>query len=350
MGMSVADYSVPHRFKPVINNGENQNINVVDDVKFVKYTVNIPDMKTYQRIIFSASGEFKGQISWLDYENKKNTMVLNDLTKYTKFENDNIYKAVEIGNKIGHYINLSSISSNDDQIGFFREINQVCKKNNKFIDELDINDFSLKEIVYYNRKHGMKLFNSTLTSAQKNINELIAATSAGGGYKMLSATRTISATAGYTPSQGGCGGAHDDDHQPINRDISMCSICYSEIREYVFSCGHCYSCKDCAEKLLISAPKNKCSYCKTDVTWIRKITMTEDQKNKDHYFKCITKDCYNIASLVSKCDSLNEDDSGYHLTYCNKCSPANKHKKAKIVKKCFCEKDITMIVEKVFFN
>jgi hypothetical protein len=165
----------------------------------------------------------------------------------------------------------------------------------------------------------------------------------------------------------------DDNYTKSNRDISMCTICYDEIREYVFSCGHCYACKSCAEKILLgnnvieednslldfddvhvkTKLNNKCSYCKSDVTWIRKITMTEDQKNSDHYYKCITKDCYNIASIVAKCDiDVNiHNDSGYHLSYCDKCykDVKNQFKKTRMSKPCFCGKDILTIVDKVYF-
>ena len=54
-------------------------------------------------------------------------------------------------------------------------------------------------------------------------------------------------------------------------------------------------------------PKNKCCYCKNDITWIRKITMNEDQKNNKHYFKCITNECYNIACIVADCEKINSE-------------------------------------------
>jgi hypothetical protein len=134
----------------------------------------------------------------------------------------------------------------------------------------------------------------------------------------------------------------------------MCSICFGGIREYIFSCGHCYACKSCAEKQLNSDPKNKCAYCKKDITWIRKITMTDDQKNIDHYYKCISKECFNIATIVSKCD-INDsilDDSGYHLTYCEKCFKTVKreYKKSKKTYNCFCGSEIKSIVDKIYFN
>ena len=141
----------------------------------------------------------------------------------------------------------------------------------------------------------------------------------------------------------------------INYDMTLCTICYSDIRQYVFSCGHCYSCKDCAEKILISEPKNKCCYCKKDITWIRKITMSDDQKDTKHYFKCISNDCYNIASIVSECKLINSDDSGYHLTYCKKCynNMVYKYKKIKksdMNRRCFCGEDIVKIKDSIFFN
>jgi len=351
--------------------------NIIDDIKYIKYTMNLPDMKSYQRIIFSIldKTKFKGQISWKNSDNQIQKVLLNDSKKYLDHINDeNINKTIELANMIGHYINISLISSKEDQIGYFRKINQICKKNSTFFDSINekITDFSLIEILFYNKKHGMKLFNSTLNKYEKNMNNLLHMASSGGGYKMLAATTTMSAVRSMTPSQQQ---SREDDYYPKSTgDISMCTICYDELREYVFSCGHCYACKSCAEKILLNTTieeeveenytqfddahgktklTNKCSYCKSDVTWIRKITMTDDQKNKDHYFKCITKDCYNIASIVAKCDiNINiHDDSGYHLTYCDKCykDVKTQFKKTRVSKPCFCGKDILTIVEKVNF-
>jgi len=350
--------------------------NITDDIKYIKYTMNLPDMKSYQRIIFSIldKTKFKGQISWKNSDNQIQKVVLNDLTKLqpVKLEDENIIKTIELANMIGHYINISQISIKDDQIGYFRKINQICKKNSTFFDSINekIADYSLIEILFYNKKHGMKLFNSTLNNYEKNMNNLLQMASAGGGYKMLAATSTMSAVRSMTPSQQ----YHGENYIVSNRDISMCTICFDEIREYVFSCGHCYACKSCAEKILLvnnlvdeevytqlefddvhvkAKLNNKCSYCKSDITWIRKITMTEDQKNKDHYYKCISENCYNIATIVSKCDiNINiHDDSGYHLTYCDKCykNVKNQFKKTRVSKPCFCGKEILTIVEKVYF-
>jgi hypothetical protein len=330
-----------------------ENEHLDSTIKYVKYTMKLPDMKSYQRIIFAAeNNNFKGQIKWTDATNTTQSIIINDFSKYDKINDSNIEKAIDIANNIGHYINIAKISNRNDQIGYFRKINQICKKNTIFLDEIIenklITDFSIIEILFYNKKQGMKLFNLSMNKSERNLHQLLNITSSGGGYKMLSAAATMSMVSARTPSSQ----HHQDDHDHENRDISMCIICYDEIREYIFSCGHCYTCKSCAEKILDSDPMNKCSYCKKDVSWVRKITMTEDQKNKDHYFKCISDDCYNIASIVTKCDPINEDDYGHHLSYCDKCYNNVKRdfKRSRKTHSCFCGKDITIIHDKVYFN
>lgn len=330
----------------IINSEENTS-------DYVKYTMNLPKMKSYQRVIFSSENlEFKAQIKWTDVDNTIKTMILHDIKKYKSITDPIINQSIDIANTVGNYINIATISNKDDNIGYFRKINQICKKYNKFFDDILENkiltDFSLMELLFYNKKQGLILFNSTMTKSERNMHELLGAVSAGGGYKLLAATATMSAVCDRTPSSQGGG----DYEAPINRDISMCSICFDEIREYMFSCGHCYACKSCAEKALDSNPKNKCSYCKQDVTWIRKIKMTEDQKNNEHYYKCISNECYNIASIVAKCKPMDEDDSGHHLTYCKKCFTNVKHdyKKSKKTYRCFCGCEITAIVNNIYFN
>ena len=345
------------------------NEDLCDNIKYVKYTMDLPYMKSYQRIIFSSEdNNYKGQITWLDSNNIKRTMTLHNFNNYTNITDPIIHESINISNQIGHFINIANIYNDTDRIGYFRNINQICKKNTKFFDDILeknlLTDFSLMENLFYNKKQGMSLFESTLSSSEKNMNNLLNNVSQGGGYKMFAASATMSAVCARTPSsQGGAptAGAHyhgsddeDDHNMNKNRDISMCSICYDEIREYVFSCGHCYACKSCAEKVLDSDPKNNCSYCKKEITWIRKIMMTEDQKNSEHYYKCISDDCYNIASVVAKCEPSESipDDSGYHLTYCSTCYTKNKKqiKKSKISKYCFCSKEIIKIMDKIYFN
>lgn len=331
-------------------------------LEYVKYTLKLPNMKSYQRVLFSViNGEFKGQITWKDSKNNTQKMILHDLSKYVKINDSNIEKAINIACNIGHYINIASISSKSDNIGYFRKIYQISKADKiflvKILEEKLVKDFSLIEILFYNNKQGLKLFNSTMNQSEQNMHHLLEATSAGGGYKMLSAAATMSVAVNRTPSSQ-CGGPREenfnvhDNYKSYKNDISMCTICFDEIREYIFSCGHCYTCKSCAEKLLNSEPKNKCSYCKKDVTYIRKITMTEDQKNKDHYYKCISEDCYNIASIVTKCEPINTDDYGYHLTHCEKCHLNVKREVKKIRKThiCFCGKEIVNIIDKIYFN
>lgn len=343
--------AIPIEDLNIINSEENTS-------DYVKYTMKLPKMKSYQRIIFSSENlEFKAQIKWTDVDNTIKTMILHDIKKYKPITDPVIDQSVDIANIIGNYINIATISNKDDNIGYFRKINQICKKNNKFFDDILENkiltDFSLMELLFYNKKQGLILFNSTMTKSERNMHELLGAVSAGGGYKLLAATATMSAVCERTPSSQG-GGEDGDGHYgiPINRDISICSICFDEIREYMFSCGHCYACKSCAEKALDSNPKNKCSYCKQDVTWIRKIKMTEDQKNNEHYYKCISNECYNIASIVAKCKPMDEEDSGHHLTYCKKCFTNVKceYKKSKKTHNCFCGCEITTIVDNIYFN
>jgi hypothetical protein len=201
------------------------------------------------------------------------------------------------------------------------------------------------EILFYNKKQGILLFESTISSSERNMNDLLNNASSGGGYKMFAAAATMSAVCpSRTPSSQAANYSQSEVHS--KRDISMCTICYDEIREYIFSCGHCYACESCAEKVLHSDPKNNCSYCKKEVTWIRKIIMTDDQKNPDHLYKCISTDCYNMAIIVSKCDEE------HHLTYCSKCYTDIKKefKKSKSTKLCFCNKEINKIVSNIYFS
>lgn len=325
-------------------------------VEYVKYTMNLLNMKYYQRVVYKVIDptKFKAKIEWEDSKKNKFAMVLHDSIKYINVDNSKIEKMIELANEIGHNINIASISSDDDNIGNFRKINSICNKNKDYFKELsndkDIIDFSLSEILFYNKKHGLKLYYNTLSPGELNIHDLLSATS-DSASRMLSAAATMSVALQRTPSSQPP--RENEANINICRDMSMCTICFNEIREYVFSCGHCYACKDCAEKVLISEPTNKCSYCKQNVSWIRKITMTENQKDKDHYFKCITEDCFNVACIVASCDKIKDiDDDGYHLTYCEKCFSHVKkaYKRVKKTHQCFCGKDILKIKENIYFN
>jgi hypothetical protein len=328
----------------------------------VKYTLKLDTMKHYQRILMSCSNpdKIKAYISWDSIDKttgefERKTMIINEQTHWTLMNNDKINKILSVTNEMGHYINISNISDKDDRIGNFRKIKKIYEVNKNIFTLLDtepIDDCSLTELLFFNKNHGLKLYNSTLTRGQRNVEHLLFSASSGGG-RAVSAAVTMSASLARTPSQQP---QYGEEENKNNIDISICSICFSEIRQYVFSCGHCYACHDCAEKLLINEPKNNCSYCKKTVTWIRKITMTDDQKNSDHYFKCITDDCYNIASIVAKCKPMSVEDpdnpdQGYHLTYCNKCFHGVKaNKKSKKMRQCFCGETITTIQENIYFN
>jgi hypothetical protein len=314
---------------------------------FVKYTMTMPRMKSFQRIIFSSESlQFKAQITWTDKDKNQMTMILHDPSKYAVIANPIIDQTINIANIIGHLINIASINTREDNIGNFRQINQYAKKYKQFFDDIVnkkiLDDFSLMELLFYNLKQGKNLFYSTLNAAEQNMEELLGCVSAGGGYKLLAAAATMSATQGQTPSAP-CDG---DRGRSQNRDSILCSICYENIKEYMFSCGHCFTCKKCAEGVLSAEPKNKCTYCRKDVTWIRQIIMTEDQKNTDHLYKCIAEGCFNIATNVSKCDDE------YHLTYCEKCIKAVKrdYKKARKTHNCFCGKEISALVDNIYFT
>lgn len=331
----------------------NQEPNMIES-EYIKCVYKIPNMKSYQRFIFGMETlEFKGVITWTDNDNNKQSMILTDMSKYTPIHDPHVNEAMNLANMIGHYINLATISNKDDKIGYFRKINQICKLNSKFFDDVTekklLTDYSLIELLFYNRKQAINLFESTLTFSQRNMEKLLESVNSGGGHRMYAATATLSAVCGQTPSL--LSPPTSQISGRINRDISTCLICFDNLREYIFSCGHCYACKTCAEKLLSEIPMNNCSYCKQAVTWIRKIALSEDQKNPEHYYKCISKDCFNIASVVSKCNDL-VDDTNYHLTYCSKCFKQNmrEFKKSKISRKCFCNKEIKMIMENIFFN
>jgi len=328
--------------------------------EYIKYTMDLNNMKSYQRIIFSyENSDFKAQITWTDSDNKDHTIILHDLTKYNLIKDPIIDQSLDIANNIGHYINISNLSNKDDQIGNFRTINQIISKYASFmkqiVNEKTLSDFSLMELLFYNKKQGLKLYRSTMTFSEKNMHELMKNTSAGARYKLLAASATMCAVCNQTPSTQAQPEENDNVYSKKDKDIVMCSICYGNPREFIFSCGHCYTCKKCAEQVLASKPKNKCSYCKDTVTWIRKIIMTDDQKNMEHYYKCINQECYNIASIVSKCPTNSEkyqDDSGFHLTYCQKCFSNVKrdYKKLKKTHTCFCGNEITSVVSKIYFT
>jgi hypothetical protein len=327
------------------------------------YRLKISNMKHYQRILMTCSNpdKIKAYISWDSIDKtlgkfERKTMIINDSSRWTLIANEKINKIISVTNEIGHCINISNVNDKHDRIGNFRKIKKIFELNKDIFTLLDtepIDDCSLTELLFFNKNHGMKLYNSTLTHGQRNVDHLLYSASSGGG-RAVSAAVTMSASSSQTPSQQY---HYEEDENRNHMDISMCSICFSEIRQYLFSCGHCYACHECAEKLLISEPMNSCSYCKKTVTWIRKITMTDDQKNSNHYFKCIAEDCYNIASIVTKCKPISYEnpdlnpDQGYHLTYCNKCFKGMKNnKKCKKMRQCFCGEIITIIQENIYFN
>jgi hypothetical protein len=353
--------------EPIMLSADAVETNINTEDEYIKCIYNIPIMKSYQRIIFGMEIlEFKGIITWTDNENNKQSITLSDMSKYNPIQDPHVKEAINLINIIGHYINLATISNKHDKIDYFRKINQICKTNRKFFDDVIqkklLTDYSLIETLFYNRKQAINLFQSTISLSEKNMERLLNGTSSCGGYRMYSATATLSSVANQTPScqpitqQSGSASPNNQTsgsssyYENINRDISYCSICYDNLREFIFSCGHCYACKTCAEKLLSSNPMNKCSYCSQTVVWIRKIALSEDQRNSEHYYKCISKDCFNVASIVSKCDDL-IDDTNYHLTYCLKCFKQNMNqcKKSRISRNCFCKKEITQIIKDVYF-
>ena len=326
-----------------------------EEDEYVKYTITLSNMKYYQRIIYSAidPSKIKAKIEWDDKDNKHHVMVLHDSSKWIKQDDEYIKKIINIASTVGNYINIAGITSKDINIGNFRKINNICNANKELFVELvdkPISDFSLSEVLFYNKKHGIKLYYDILTPGERNINELLHHIS-GSAVRQLSAAATMSVALQRTPSSQPAPEDKEHNHN-VSNDMSLCTICFSEVREYIFSCGHCYACKDCAEKLLNSTPKNKCAYCKEDVKWIRKLTMTPEQRDDKHYFKCISKECFNIATIVARCKPINDDDMGYHLTYCEKCFKhvVKSYKRLKKTHICFCGEEITKVKEHVFFN
>ena len=336
-----------------------QDEQVETDDEYIKYTIKYTVMKSYQLFLlnFIDPTKIKAELKYTDMKNVEQSIIIDcsimttDSDKFNMDASDlpNIQMMITIINDIGHCINIANIVNHSDKIGYFRKINNICNKNKKFITDMTmspINNVSLMEMFHYTIKQGRKLYQTTLSAAQINIDNLLRAAS-DGSSRQMSAAVTMSAVCGRSPSQPV---EHDETSTNNTNDISMCTICCGEIREYVFSCGHCYSCKDCAEKLLASAPMNKCSYCKQDVTSIRKITMTDDQRNSDHYYKCITPDCFNVATTIASCPPINEDDSGYHLTTCDKCYKISikNYKKMKQTHTCFCGNEMKEFKKVIF--
>lgn len=321
--------------------------------QYIKYTIKFQNMKYYHRIIYSIinPAKFKAKIEWDDVADKHHVMVLHDPSKWLKQEDEYIKTIINLASIIGNCINVAGITDKELNIGNFRKISNICDKNKELFAELidkPISDFSLSEVLFNNKKQAIKLYYSLLSPCQRNMAELLRGVS-DGASRQLSASATMSVALQRSVSSQA---APEPEHNHNTTDMSLCTMCYSEVREYIFSCGHCYACKECAEKLLISAPKNTCAYCKQTVTWIRKLTMTEDQKDSKSYFKCITDECFNIATIVAKCKPMNEDDMGYHLTYCDKCFKhvVKSYKRLKKTHICFCGEEIKKIKEHVYFN
>jgi len=342
---------------------EDEEDDDIDDV-YVKYTITFPVIKSYQQILlnFDDPTKIKGQITYTDKDNINQSMIINDMSRWSTTplsdlaipaELSNTHQMIDIIIDISNCINMANISNKTNKIGYFRKMNAICNQNKNFIKNMismPISNYCLIELFQYIIKQSKKLYQSTLTPGQQNIDNLLRGSSCpASAVRNISAAVTMSAVCGRTPS--GVPRNEENQDSQVDHDNSMCTICYSEIREYVFSCGHCYSCKDCAEKLLISTPENKCSYCKKDVTSIRKITMSEDQKNSEHYYKCITPDCFNLATNIASCKPINEDDSGYHLTHCDKCYKTliRKYKKQKQTHICFCGNDIKEFKGNIIF-
>ena len=339
-----------------VNNEEENDIIERDDV-YVKYTIKYSVMKSYQLFLmqFIDPTKMKAQITYTDYNNVNQSLIISDMSKWSNIEltpeQPKIEMVINIINEIGHCINISNIENHSNKIGYFRKIYSICNKNKKFIadiTEAPLYNVCLMEQLHYNIKQGKQLYYTTLSRSERNMDKLLRAAS-DGSSRQMSAAVTMSAVCGRSPSQP-TGHNEESSGNNIGPDISMCIICYDEIREYVFSCGHCYSCKECAEKLLISEPMNKCSYCKQDVTSIRKISMNDDQKNPEHYYKCIIPDCFNIAITIASCPPVNENDSGYHLTQCDKCYKMSikNYKKKKQTHICFCGNEIKEFKKVIF--
>jgi hypothetical protein len=353
---SSSNYTVINNEQLFTNNIEEENEIVETDEVYVKYTNKYTVMKSYQLFLMQCIDptKMKAQITYTDYMNVNQSLIISDMSKWSNMvhipEQSKVEMVINIINEIGHCINISNIENHSNKIGNFRKINNICKKNKKFITDITespLSNVCLMEQLYYNIKQGKQLYYTTLSRSERNMDALLRATS-DGSSRQMSAAVTMSAVCGRSPSQPT--GHHEESRNNIGPDISMCTICYEEIREYVFSCGHCYACKDCAEKLLICEPMNKCSYCKQDVISIRKITMNDDQKNPEHYYKCITSECFNIATIIASCPPIKDDDNGYHLTHCNMCYKISikNYKKITQTSVCFCGNDIKEFKKVIF--
>ena len=81
------------------------------EINYVKYTLNLMNMKHYQRVIFgfNDTSKWKGKISWNDKTGRK-TMLLHDITKWVTIDNPIMNTILNVTNELGHYINISNIS------------------------------------------------------------------------------------------------------------------------------------------------------------------------------------------------------------------------------------------------
>lgn len=146
-----------------------------------------------------------------------------------------------------------------------------------------------------------------------------------------------------------------------DNDDDKCTICYNNLKEVIYDCGHCLSCKKCTKMIffninedqeLQSEIKNnlnmfndinimtatlprqdicnsenyqkRCPLCRSNIKNVKIINHTSN----NNVFKCITENCTNKASyFTSECS---------HLTYCKYCW---KKGKGKLI--CKCGKPIT---------
>lgn len=95
---------------------------------------------------------------------------------------------------------------------------------------------------------------------------------------------------------------------------SVCSICYNNPKEILYSCLHCVCCKECTLKI-INKVNPTCPICRKDIEWLRIIKMGK---------KCI-KCSKNVPTIFQ--------EPCCHLLYCSDCFQKENNKLQ--CKKCY---------------
>jgi hypothetical protein len=239
------------------------------------------------------------------------------------------------------------------------------------------NEKSQLEIFYITTVNQInKLFSQVNSSHDYMFDNMLATSN-------LSITRSVSS---YTSRQYSNNTSNCVSYEKYDEDMSQCGICTVNVREIIYDCGHCVSCKNCTKimfmdnlgiksnenKRLVTASINesivhiekkdsfyqhilldntlsdnvmeikfnelldsiekKCPVCRSNVKKMKIFNRYNDSVN----MTCINDNCKNIAKYVS--------NNCNHLTYCDSCwNVTRKLNNGKI--SCKCGIDVTSFIK-----